>query len=679
MGKDVVIWKMDVSAEVKKAVDFQWLETFKGFGLELKLNDDILDVLEAESDFTTPAFMVEDAQEIGKETVDAIVAAAGKIDAASKGKKPQVVDKLRQGFEKVVKQLMATQGKKLEKVPDARWKKFVARYKQYKDYKIKAGFNVAIGTLSVAGSAAGIVGSAAPGWRLASWRWCAALPVWSSSFTIWRWTPTRSARILKSDCDTLEERYKSAAKMVAAETTATTVKGILGTDMPFVATLPKAQANYELWDNKVAGVTIAGRRASAGITEAMKRCNTLEAQIKNAENKEARKIYQKIVKARKLLDKSLTSTSDIMAKVRNFEKNGPALKKVLDALEAKNTDFNKVFEKVFPTVVGLSLGARRRRGRRDRGEDHARHRQCRAGHHQRDRSAPARTSSRPGSAEPEARTGRPRRAAPKNGRGMVTAPGDTRTSRTSRAAAGLAGPAAHPQCHPGGDHLQRHHPGAFDLAYGDGRMGLGDLACSTAGARHLHRRAVAEILCPGAELLPLGLEHLRLRRRQPRPLPQTGALKALRALRVIRCAAHPLGGAADAGGGAGAVRGAAGDGRGDRHAGHRLLRLRGDGDADVRRHPDNFYEWFGTLGRSLLFAVPDHDAGKLVDGDRAAGDEGIPLCLGLLRAVHRHHLVLGAEPVHRYPGQHHAERGGGRRPARTSRNCARSPWIRPRF
>jgi len=63
-----------------------------------------------------------------------------------------------------------------------------------------------------------------------------------------------------------------------------------------------------------------------------------------------------------------------------------------------------------------------------------------------------------------------------------------------------------------------------------------------------------------------------------------------------------------------------------------------------------FDEWF----------VPDHDAGKLVDGHCAPGDGGIPTRLGVLCPVHHHHRLFGAEPVHRPSGQHHAN-GSGRR------------------
>ena len=80
-----------------------------------------------------------------------------------------------------------------------------------------------------------------------------------------------------------------------------------------------------------------------------------EKAIKKAENKEAQKIYKTLVDMRKKLDDALNKTSDLMAKVRKFEKNGPALEKTLKALDNQNSDFAKIFDKVFPVVVNLTL------------------------------------------------------------------------------------------------------------------------------------------------------------------------------------------------------------------------------------------------------------------------------------------------------------------------------------
>lgn len=113
-------------------------------------------------------------------------------------------------------------------------------------------------------------------------------------------------------------------------------------------------------------------------------------------------------------------------------------------------------------------------------------------------------------------------------------------------------------------------------------------------------------------------------------VPATGPFSVLRALRVLRvlrvltivpsmrrvawCAARRGAGAAVDRPGAGAD----------------LLRLRGDRDQPVRPGLPDLVRQSGTL---LLLAVPDHDAGELVDGHFAAGDGGVPVRLGVLHSL----------------------------------------------
>ena len=62
---------------------------------------------------------------------------------------------------------------------------------------------------------------------------------------------------------------------------------------------------------------------------------------------------------------------------------------------------------------------------------------------------------------------------------------------------------------------------------------------------------------------------------------------------------------------------------------------------------EGFPEWFGTIGEIDVQPVPDHDAGELVDGHRPTGDGGLPLGVGLLRAIHPDRHLHHAQSVHR--------------------------------
>ncbi|HUB78616.1 MAG TPA: hypothetical protein VMB03_07470, partial [Bryobacteraceae bacterium] len=85
-GSQVVIWERDVAAEVRKLYAAKWLD-FKGAVVKLKLDDEILDVLEKEDDYATPAYMVDDANDLCKKVVDEIIRKARSFEPAlAKGK-----------------------------------------------------------------------------------------------------------------------------------------------------------------------------------------------------------------------------------------------------------------------------------------------------------------------------------------------------------------------------------------------------------------------------------------------------------------------------------------------------------------------------------------------------------------------------------------------------------------
>ena len=302
--------------------------------------------------------MVEDAQTIGDEVLTKIAAAVEHIDGASRGKTPQQRDALRGKLPALIKSEMQAAEKKLKAAPAARWKKFVARAQQYKDYKIEAGVNLTIGVLGTAGAAAGIVGSGGAGLALGIVALVRSVADTVKQIYNLSIEAEKVERDLEKDLNTLKNRYENAvgtAKQGASEVGVSVLKGILGTDPPFIAALPKCSDNMTLWDNKVAGITTIGRKLSGDITKAMAAVDKLETQIKGSDDVKVRKIVDNMKKARKSLDQSLTKCENQMARVRSAEKAMPVLKKMLKALEATNPKYADIFDKVFPKAVNLAL------------------------------------------------------------------------------------------------------------------------------------------------------------------------------------------------------------------------------------------------------------------------------------------------------------------------------------
>ena len=358
IGKSVVVWEQDIAKLVTaKMKDIDWITDFKGWNLSLTLNNDILELLEAKEDFTTPAFMVQDAQEIGDETADAIVKWIEGIEKASAGQSMEKINKLRDSLKGVATKEMEKAGAKLEKVPEARWAKFAAKYAQYRSYQIKTGANIAIGVLGTAGLIAGIAASHGAGLVIGIIGLARTVSTLLNTCYRAMQDADKVGKDLAKALATLSKQYASASTQLAKEIAGTTLKSILSVDAPFIETLPKCQTMFKDWDDKVAGVTIAGREASKAVTSLLKACGQAEDEFKNASKAEAKAVYGKLSKARDALDKALNEISDLMAKVTKFEKNSPGLKKVLDALQSDNPPFANIFEKVMPVLVSIGIAA----------------------------------------------------------------------------------------------------------------------------------------------------------------------------------------------------------------------------------------------------------------------------------------------------------------------------------
>ncbi len=365
LGKSVVIWKKDLGTELLKAYKPSWVKDIKGYEFKLTLNEDLLDVLEAEGDYVTPQQMVDDANDLTKKLVTALVKLMKQIEAAAdKETDPGKKQRIYGLFDTKAKQVLTASKSHFEKIPEARWKAFVKRKKQYKDYKIKTGFDITLGVLGVAGGAVGVAGSVATGGAslvlgiVSLVRGVAAL---ADKLKDAARDAEKVEKVLDGDLATLKKRYQTVlgeakkGAQGASEMTGSVIKGLLGTDTPFVATLPKCDKNYGLWQNKVAGLAVGGRKLSAAISKALGDCDKLEKILKKSSDAKARSYLDKLRKARKALDKALDGCSDMMGRVTHADKNAPKLKTLLDALKAQNPKYADIFDRAFPAVINLTL------------------------------------------------------------------------------------------------------------------------------------------------------------------------------------------------------------------------------------------------------------------------------------------------------------------------------------
>ena len=360
VGGPVIVWKREIGKDVLKGVKAKNIDLRFKATMQLKLNDDILDTLEKAKDNVSAALMSESAEKLGKKLIAGIIDIVDKVDAAvGKAADDQAADKLCSKAETEIKSLLEAQEKEIKKIPAMVWAEFVKRNNQYKDYKIKAGTDLAIQTLTVVGgavatgaAAAGTFGAGGAIGVVALVRDCANLAKQIYNLAIEAETVQKG---LKGDIDTLTKAYRNKARLIGQEATGTVLKAALSTDAPFIATLPKCNSNLELFDNKVAGLEVNGRKYASSVTKTLLKIGQLENDLQKLTNKNARKAFDKLVETRKNLDKSLIESSKMMKRVRKTKPDIEGLKKALDALNDSNPKYMQIFDKVLPVVVNLAL------------------------------------------------------------------------------------------------------------------------------------------------------------------------------------------------------------------------------------------------------------------------------------------------------------------------------------
>lgn len=360
---EVVIWERDIAKELNR-----WLNTNRAkFGeelprvprgmIKLKLNDDILDILEENKDLVTPAQMVEDAQKAwvrAEKDIQRIL-----LDwIENRRKTPNADAEANDSIDKRLKSLTT----ELEKIPDERWRRLTARRQQYAKYKTEAkvdaaweAFNFGAGVALTVGSggtslALGIVGLVKSAASLVGMLYDACIEAETVH------------KSLSKDLTALRLNYlnfhgtakKSLGPKELAKATATGVLGEVA--RPFLQSIPRCESNFELWSNKVDGLAVKGRKCSATIVDAMNECQKYENLLAKDRSKRVKKLMKDVQKLRLSLDKALDKTHGVMERVRNADQKKPAVERDLNELKDARSKPVAVLSKVIPHVCEIGLG-----------------------------------------------------------------------------------------------------------------------------------------------------------------------------------------------------------------------------------------------------------------------------------------------------------------------------------
>lgn len=367
IGAPEVLWKGDLIREIAKDAKLKNIEVAGSAPFALKLNKDLVELLRKEKDRVSPAFMVEAAQKALDVAVKEAVKALEAADAKYPKVKPDSRDKLLEIAETAVRKAKRDAEAKIEGIPEACINDFKKRKQQYRDYQVKAGFDIAISSLQVVGGAiatgaagAGTFGAGAVLGLVGLVRDCIGL---ANQIKNLAQEAETVGNALDTDLKALKKQYLDdvgkarRANMVAKEVTGTLLKSALGIDPPFLATIPKCSGKLELYDNKVAGLEVKGREYGSKVVDAIGKASSLEIELSRKTGKNGKKALTALAGAQKALQKSLENCEKINARVKNTKPKIDDFGDSLKALQNENTRFNEIFDKALPVFVSLGLGA----------------------------------------------------------------------------------------------------------------------------------------------------------------------------------------------------------------------------------------------------------------------------------------------------------------------------------
>jgi hypothetical protein len=361
VGGPELLWHKDFADEV--AGRLPWLK-MKGFMVELKVNSDVLDLLAKKDGGATAGLMIKDAQDILKKYADQYVHALEGLHKAG-DRSPINIPELTKKAQDAYKALQPKLVEEIKAVPGVRFAKFKADKPMWREYQIKVGVDIGIGTLQVLGGIAATA-AAAPthGATL-------GLAVVGLARGLYKTTTTiamavRSVESIQKELVSsianltkayLSEKQKATTRMKVQEIGAAILAGLLGADPLFVESLPKCNKAYAAWEPGVAHLRINHGEALKEVTDLMEKTNELEKEMQKSKSPEAVKIFAKIKSIREEITKELNHVHTLGGRIGKAEEVEPHLKEALEELNKANPNYVKVFTVLFPAAVSVGLAA----------------------------------------------------------------------------------------------------------------------------------------------------------------------------------------------------------------------------------------------------------------------------------------------------------------------------------
>jgi hypothetical protein len=357
MGAMVVLWRGDFGKLAGEEVPWLKMSAL----VQLAVNGDILDLLDKEDRAgAVKMFMIDDAQQLCEQYVDQFVEKLMKLDFGGE-RRNVTIQQIQQATQNAFDQLRPQLEQALQQIPQRRWQRFQSAKTKWRDYKIKAATNVAIGSLQIAAGAISIaaavptMGGTLPFAIIATAR--GVYKTATEVYEILKDAEHHQKELLENMTNLAKAYQQSKGRAIGQEITATLLKGLLGSDALFIDSLPKCEKTYTAWQANVALLRIRNVKFGNKAMDLMTKIGEMEQVVDESKPKNAAKMKTKIESMRGLVTQLLDKSSDLGARVGKAEQAEKTIEPAMVELRQAVPNYVKIFDTIFPAVVSIGLGA----------------------------------------------------------------------------------------------------------------------------------------------------------------------------------------------------------------------------------------------------------------------------------------------------------------------------------
>ncbi len=278
-----------------------------------------------------------------------------KHDAAyQKAKDQKTGDKILAAFEKDFKSNTRAFVADAQKAAQKAWEDVKTTKAEYRKYQIKAGVDLALDSLSLAGGVIGTAGAVATGgWGLIVSLYGVIKTLISVAMKVYK---------LAIDADKMQKRVTTGLKKVqksydrkrkelsgAKDTGKAFINSILGAD--FIPSLTSVKADNDQYKSKIQGVDVGAHKLAQKLNQVLAQIDKIEAMPEVKTSKKMKPVIKKLRSATaNLIDKIINMQGQV-AKGKAFNQNTARAIKELESLEPKKW---KYIQKGLP-IIDIAL------------------------------------------------------------------------------------------------------------------------------------------------------------------------------------------------------------------------------------------------------------------------------------------------------------------------------------